>query len=76
MAKGGSRLAAPDWNARRSPVNADAPWPEPKVAKTRVLEIQRKLHKWARAYPVCSEGPWPASSEDRGVTAPQASSRG
>ena len=47
MAKGGSRLAAPDWNARRSPVNADAPWPEPKVAKARVLEIQRKLHKWA-----------------------------
>jgi RNA-directed DNA polymerase len=47
MAKGGSRLAAPDWNAGRSPVNADAPWPEPKVAKARVLEIQRKLHKWA-----------------------------
>jgi len=29
-------------------VNADAPWPEPKAAKERVLGIQRKLHKWAQ----------------------------
>jgi RNA-directed DNA polymerase len=28
-------------------VNAGAPWPEPKAARERVLEIQRKLHKWA-----------------------------
>ncbi len=48
MAKGGSGFAAPDWNAGRSPVNTDAPWPEPKAAKERVLEIQRKLHKWAQ----------------------------
>jgi len=48
MAKGGSGLAAPDWNARRSPVNAGASCPEPKLAKERVLGIQRKLHKWAQ----------------------------
>ena len=48
MAKEGSGPAAPDWKAGRSPVNAGAPWPEPKVAKERVLGIQRKLHKWAQ----------------------------
>ena len=48
MAKGGSGLAAPDWKARRSPLNSGAVWPEPKVAKARVLGIQRKLHKWAQ----------------------------
>lgn len=48
MAKGGSGFAASDWKARRSPVNADAPWPAPKVAQERVLGIQRKLHKWAQ----------------------------
>src|SRR4051812_36775048 len=47
MAKGGSGLAAPVWNARRSPLNSGGPWPEPKVAAARVLGIQRKLHKWA-----------------------------
>ena len=47
MAKGSSGLAAPVWNARRSPVNTGAPWPMPKEAQARVLGIQRKLHKWA-----------------------------
>ncbi len=47
MAKGSSGLAAPVWNARRSPVNTGAPWPAPKEAQDRVLGIQRKLHKWA-----------------------------
>jgi len=47
MAKGSSGLAAPVWNARRSPVNAGALWPVPKEAEARVLGIQRKLHKWA-----------------------------
>ena len=47
MAKGGSGPAAPDWKAGMSPVNAGAPWPEPKAATERVLGIQRKLHKWA-----------------------------
>ncbi|MCA1697522.1 MAG: group II intron reverse transcriptase/maturase [Actinobacteria bacterium] len=28
-------------------MNAGAPWPDPKVARERVLGIQRKLHKWA-----------------------------
>src|SRR4051812_12656093 len=47
MAKGSSGLAAPDWKARRSPVNTGAPWPTPEAAAERVLGIQRKLHKWA-----------------------------
>src|ERR1700680_2859889 len=46
-AKGSSGLAAPVCHARRSLVNAGAPWPVPKVAEARVLGIQRKLHKWA-----------------------------
>ena len=29
-------------------MNIGASWPEPKVAKERVLGIQRKLHKWAQ----------------------------
>jgi RNA-directed DNA polymerase len=48
MAKGGSGLATGDWNARRSSLNNGAPWPTPEAAAERVLEIQRKLHKWAR----------------------------
>jgi RNA-directed DNA polymerase len=47
MAKGGSGLAAPDWKTRRSSLNSDASWPTPEAAAERVLEIQRKLHKWA-----------------------------
>src|SRR3989442_7102386 len=48
MAKGGSGLAASVWKARRSALNSAAPWPEPEVAQSRVLGIQRKLHKWAK----------------------------
>ena len=29
-------------------MNTDAPWPTPEEAKARVLEIQTKLHSWAR----------------------------
>jgi hypothetical protein len=47
MAKGSSGLAAPVWNARRSPVNVGVPWPSPQTAQARVLGIQRKLHKWS-----------------------------
>jgi RNA-directed DNA polymerase len=47
MAKGSSGLAAPDWNARRPPLNSGAPWPSVEQAEARVLGIQRKLHKWA-----------------------------
>src|SRR4051794_30407421 len=48
MAKGGSGLAAPEWKARRSSVNAGAPFVlSPQAAGERVLGIQRKLHKWA-----------------------------
>jgi RNA-directed DNA polymerase len=48
MAKGGSGLAAGGWKTGRSSLNNGAPWPTPKRAAERVLEIQRKLHKWAR----------------------------
>ena len=47
MAKGDSGLAAPDWNARRSPVNTGASQPQRMRRRQRVLGIQRKLHKWA-----------------------------
>jgi RNA-directed DNA polymerase len=47
MAKGGSGLVAVVWKARRSALNSAAPWPAPEVAQSRVLGIQRKLHKWA-----------------------------
>jgi len=48
MAKDGSGLAAPDWQARRSSVNTGAPLMlSPQAAAGRVLGIQRKLHKWA-----------------------------
>src|SRR3954451_24639520 len=48
MAKGGSGLAAPDWQARRSPVNTGASFRlSPQAASERVVGIQRKLHKWA-----------------------------
>jgi RNA-directed DNA polymerase len=36
-----------DWNARRTPVNTDAPWPGLDEAEARVLGIQTKLHRWA-----------------------------
>jgi len=36
-----------NWNARRSPVNTDAPWPDLDEAERRVLNIQTKLHQWA-----------------------------
>src|SRR5215210_4302368 len=48
MAKGGSGLATGGWKTRRSSLNNGAPWPTPERAAERVLEIQRKLHKWAR----------------------------
>src|SRR5215210_6936836 len=48
MAKGGSRLAAPAWKARRSSLNSGAPLVEPKLAEQRVLGIQRKLHRWTQ----------------------------
>jgi RNA-directed DNA polymerase len=32
-------------------VNTDAPWPTPSAAEARVLEIQTKLHRWARDDP-------------------------
>ena len=36
-----------DRNARRTPVNTDAPWPDLDEAVRRVLGIQTKLHQWA-----------------------------
>ena len=45
-AKGSSGLAA-RLEQRRSSLNSGGPWPSPKLAQTRVLGIQRKLHKWS-----------------------------
>jgi RNA-directed DNA polymerase len=35
----------------RSTLNSDAPWPNPQWARARVLDHQRKLHRWARQEP-------------------------
>lgn len=32
-------------------MNSSAPWPEPATARVRVLDHQRKLHRWARTEP-------------------------
>jgi RNA-directed DNA polymerase len=37
--------------ARRTLLNNDAPWPGLEQARARVLDHQRKLHRWARAEP-------------------------
>ena len=37
--------------ARRSLLNSGAPWPAPGKARARVLDHQRKLHRWARDEP-------------------------
>lgn len=37
--------------ARRTTLNSDASWPELAGAQARVLDHQRKLHRWARAEP-------------------------
>jgi RNA-directed DNA polymerase len=50
MGKGGSAEAAV-MLARRSSLNSDASWPLPFQAATRVLDHQRKLHRWARSEP-------------------------
>src|SRR4051795_4250794 len=47
MAKEGSGLAAPVWNAWRPSLNTGASSSTLKLAEARVLGIQRKLHKWA-----------------------------
>jgi hypothetical protein len=48
-----------DWNARRSPVNTDAPSPTLDEAEARVLGIQRKLHRQTTP-DVCRMGSWRA----------------
>jgi len=50
MGKGGSK-ASSTVGKRRSSLNNDAPWPMPLAAEARVLDHQRKLHRWARAEP-------------------------
>jgi RNA-directed DNA polymerase len=37
--------------ARRTTLNSDAPWPRLAEANTRVLDHQRKLHRWADVEP-------------------------
>jgi RNA-directed DNA polymerase len=51
MAKGPSESAAEELDARRPPVNTDAPWPTLVEAKARVLGIPAKLHQWATDSP-------------------------
>ena len=50
MGKGGSK-ASSTVGKRRSSLNNDAPWPMPLEAEARVLDHQRKLHRWAKAEP-------------------------
>ena len=49
----GRAAACERWTmvARRSLLNNGALWPEPETARTRVLDHQRKLYRWARAEP-------------------------
>jgi RNA-directed DNA polymerase len=51
MAKGASKSAGRNWNARRSPVNTDESELALFRAERRVREIQTKLHRWARDDP-------------------------
>ena len=52
MAKGASKSAERNWNARRlSPVNTDDLEAATYAAERRVGEIQTKLHRWARDDP-------------------------
>jgi RNA-directed DNA polymerase len=52
MAKGASKSAERNWNARRlSPVNTDDLEAATYAAEQRVREIQTKLHRWARDDP-------------------------
>jgi RNA-directed DNA polymerase len=50
MGKGGSVTRSAKMTRRSTP-NGDVPWPELTQARTRVLEHQRKLHRWACAGP-------------------------
>src|SRR4051812_49548363 len=51
MAKGASKSAERNWNARRSLVNTDELELALFRAERRVLGIQTKLHRWARDDP-------------------------
>src|SRR5665648_244419 len=51
MAKGASKSAGRNWNARRSLVNTDESELALFRAERRVREIQTKLHRWARDDP-------------------------
>jgi RNA-directed DNA polymerase len=50
MGKGGS-VTCSNEVAGRSTLNSDAPWPDPAWSRQRVLDHQRKLHRWARIEP-------------------------
>jgi RNA-directed DNA polymerase len=51
MAKGTSKSAVRNWKIRRTPVNTDELASALFRAESRVLEIQTKLHRWARQEP-------------------------
>jgi RNA-directed DNA polymerase len=50
MGKGGS-VTRSAMMTGRTPPNGDAPWPDLDEARARVLEHQRKLHRWALSEP-------------------------
>jgi RNA-directed DNA polymerase len=50
MGKGGS-VNGSTMAARRPTLNSDAPWPGLVKANARVLDHQRKLHRWSKAEP-------------------------
>lgn len=50
MGKGDSAIGSMSM-ARSTTLNSDDPWPSPERARTRVLDHQRKLHRWAKDEP-------------------------
>jgi RNA-directed DNA polymerase len=50
MGKGGSVIGSTD-AGKESSLNNDAPWPGLVEANARVLDHQRKLHRWSKAEP-------------------------
>jgi RNA-directed DNA polymerase len=48
MAKGDSKQQ-PSWKRGAMTLNSDTPWPSVPDARVRVLDLQRKLHRWSKA---------------------------
>lgn len=48
MAKGDSKQQ-PSWKRGEMTLNSDTPWPSVRDARVRVLDLQRKLHRWSKS---------------------------